>query len=601
MTEPNNQKANAGHAAHHIPDELKPTGKFAGALIADIKRTLSTYGSDFGDGFNSKSLASVFFLFFACLAPAIAFGGLLESLTGGAVGVTEMIVATALCGVAYALFSAQPLTILGSTGPVIIFMGILYPLCIQYNIPYLPTLACVGLWTMVFLIVLTLIDACSWIRFFTPFTDETFAALISLIFIYAALEKMLVGFSGNQGLDAALFAVILGLGTFYIARSLSAVRKSDLFRRSIREFLADFGTTIAIALMLLLSLSGPFKSVDTPRLEVPDQLAPTAVSLQVDTLKEKGLSEELSAVLKNNPSLVNTGESLFGSFDFSAYKPEVKAELDTLRLEYKAAKDKGETHWYAQQDEKRGWFVNPFDAPQWVLWMSIIPALLLSILLYLDQNITVRLVNHPQYKLKKGSGYHLDMLVVALLVGVCSVLGLPWMVAATVRSLNHVRSLLIFDTSSGEEKITGTVETRLTGVLVHAAVGLSLLALTLLQLIPMAVLFGLFLYMGVASMKGNQLFERLRLWIVDPSQYPQTYYMRAVPVKEVHKYTLIQAISLAVLWVIKTSAVALLFPLFIAFLVPVRMVLNRYFDHGHLELLDAEEEPEEEELVAEAT
>ena len=148
-------------------------------------------------------------------------------------------------------------------------MGILYPLCIQYNIPYLPTLACVGLWTMVFLIVLTLIDACSWIRFFTPFTDETFAALISLIFIYAALEKMLVGFSGNQGLDAALFAVILGLGTFYIARSLSAVRKSDLFRRGIREFLADFGTTIAIALMLLLSLSGPFKSVDTPVLRCP--------------------------------------------------------------------------------------------------------------------------------------------------------------------------------------------------------------------------------------------------------------------------------------------------------------------------------------------
>ena len=323
------------------------------------------------------------------------------------------------------LFSAQPLTILGSTGPVI-FMGMLYPKCIEYNILCPHSHVWVyGPWY--FLIVLTLIDACSWIRFFTPFTDETFAALISLIFIYAALEKMLVGFSGAQGLDAAFFAVILGLGTFYIARSLSAVRKSDLFRRSIREFLADFGTTIAIALMLLLSLSGPFKSVDTPRLEVPDQLAPTAVSLQVDTLKEKGLSEELSVVLKNNPSLVNTGESLFGSFDFSAYKPEVKAELDTLRQEYKAAKDKGETHWYAQQDEKRGWFVNPFDAPQWVLWMSIIPALLLSILLYLDQNITVRLVNHPQYKLKKGTGYHLDMLVVALLVGVCSVLGLPWM------------------------------------------------------------------------------------------------------------------------------------------------------------------------------
>ena len=103
--------------------------------------------------------------------------------------------------------------------------------------------------------------------------------------------------------------------------------------------------------------------------------------------------------------------------------------------------------------------------------------------------------------------------------------------------------------------------------------------------------------MGVASMKGNQLFERLRLWIVDPSQYPPTYYLRAVPVRRVHLYTLIQTISLSVLWIIKTSALALLFPLFIAILVPIRMILNRFFDHTHLALLDAEEEPEEEEYL----
>ena len=185
---------------HHIPPELEPTGKFAGGLIADIKRTSETYFQDFKDGMNSKSLASIFFLFFACLAPAIAFGGLLEVQTDGAVGVTEMIVATAICGVSYALFSGQPLTILGSTGPVIVFMGLLYPLCIQYNIPYLPTLACVGLWTMLFLIILAVIDACSWIRFFTRFTDDTFAALISLIFIYEAVKKLLGGFEAANEL-----------------------------------------------------------------------------------------------------------------------------------------------------------------------------------------------------------------------------------------------------------------------------------------------------------------------------------------------------------------------------------------------------------------
>ena len=213
---------------HQTPEELKPTGRFAGGIINDIKRSLSSYSSDFSDGLNIKSLASIFFLYFACLAPAIAFGGLLEIQTGGAVGVTEMIVATAICGTIYALFSGQPLTILGSTGPVIIFMGLLYPLCVRYNVPYLPTLACIGLWTTLFLVILALIDACSWIRYFTRFTDDTFAALISLIFIYEAFKKMFGGFqpdeAGNVMYDTAFLALMLGLGTYYIGRMLVKMR-----------------------------------------------------------------------------------------------------------------------------------------------------------------------------------------------------------------------------------------------------------------------------------------------------------------------------------------------------------------------------------------
>ena len=236
-----------------------------------------------------------------------------------------------------------------------------------------------------------------------------------------------------------------------------------------------------------------------------------------------------------------------------------------------------------------------------MILLTIIPAILLSILLYLDQNITVRLVNHNQYKLKKGSGYHQDLLVMSMLVGVCSILGLPWMVAATVRSLNHVKSLAKTETQNGKEVITGTVETRVTGLLVHIAVGASLLLLPLLQMVPMAVLFGLFLYMGVTSMKGNQLFERIRLWFMDQEKYPSEYYLRVVPHKKVHLFTLIQAVSLAVLWIVKTSALAILFPMFIALLVPIRFLMNRFFDKEHLYLLDSEEEitdPEQEEPAA---
>lgn len=45
----------------------------------------ATYGSDFKDGANLKGLAASFFLFFACLAPAVAFGGLLGKATQGQV------------------------------------------------------------------------------------------------------------------------------------------------------------------------------------------------------------------------------------------------------------------------------------------------------------------------------------------------------------------------------------------------------------------------------------------------------------------------------------------------------------------------------------
>lgn len=51
-------------------------------------------------------------------------------------------------------------------------------------------------------------------------------------------------------------------------------------------------------------------------------------------------------------------------------------------------------------------------------------------------------------------------------------------------------------------------EQRVTGFVVALAVGLSVNMAPLLRLIPMSVQFGVFLYMGVASMLGVQFFDR---------------------------------------------------------------------------------------------
>jgi hypothetical protein len=57
-------------------------------------------------------------------------------------------------------------------------------------------------------------------------------------------------------------------------------------------------------------------------------------------------------------------------------------------------------------------------------------------------------------------------------------------------------------------KIVDIKEQRLSGFFVSVMIGLSLFASPLLKEVPMAVLFGVFLYMGVCSMVGVQFFER---------------------------------------------------------------------------------------------
>ncbi len=45
-------------------------------------------------------------------------------------GTMESIVSGAVVGIMYALFSGQPMTIMGSTGPVLVFESIIYRMCV---------------------------------------------------------------------------------------------------------------------------------------------------------------------------------------------------------------------------------------------------------------------------------------------------------------------------------------------------------------------------------------------------------------------------------------------------------------------------------------
>ncbi len=82
---------------------------------------------------------------------------------------------------------------------------------------------------------------------------------------------------------------------------------------------------------------------------------------------------------------------------------------------------------------------------------------------------------------------------------------------------------------------------------------------------------------------------------MDSSLYPSTHYIRKVPIWTIHKFTLLQLLCLGVLGLVEVSRLGILFPLFVVLLIPVRLLAGRFFKPEHLEALDAEEEPEEEE------
>ena len=85
-------------------------------------------------------------------------------------------------------------------------------------------------------------------------------------------------------------------------------------------------------------------------------------------------------------------------------------------------------------------------------------------------------------------------------------MGLPWFVAATVLSITHVNSLKMESETSapGESpKFLGVREQRVTGIMIFLMIGLSIFLTPVLAYIPMPVLYGVFLYMGVSSLKGK--------------------------------------------------------------------------------------------------
>ncbi|XP_032599361.1 anion exchange protein 3 isoform X7 [Drosophila grimshawi] len=546
------------------PSPMDKTHRLWGGLRNDLKRRMPMYKSDIFDGLNTETLAATIFMYFACLSTAITFGGLVSAKTDSWIGISETLIACSLVGIVFHCLSCQPLVIIGTTGPLLLFDEALMVFCTENNFDFLSLRVYVGIWLIIIALCVSAFEGSVYVRLLTRFTQEIFSALITLIYIVETLMKLVSIYKMNplradynlppptlleyenatnfnmslsfanisstfappassnklptNQPNTALFCTILTLATFVVAYYLKLFRNSHFLGRNARRALGDFGVPISIAIFVLVDYLVP--SVYTEKLVVPEGLSPS------------------------DPT-------------------------------------------------RRGWFIGfNTNLDTWVPFACVVPALLVYILIFMESQISELIVDKPDRGLKKGSGLHWDIVLLCLLNTFCGLFGMPWHCAATVRSVTHVSSVTIMSRTHapGESaRIIDVKEQRLSGFFVCVMIGLSVLMSPLLRLIPMAVLFGVFLYMGVASMSGVQFFERIRLYFMPVKHYPPTNYVKRLRPWKLHVFTTIQVLCLVILWTVKSSKFSLAFPFFLIMMVPIRFQLNALYNEEELQALDGNE------------
>ncbi|XP_069693692.1 solute carrier family 4 member 11-like [Periplaneta americana] len=517
--------------------------QFGRGIQEDILRRLPHYISDFRDGFMDtrtiqKIISTTFFLYFACILPAIAFGVLNHHNTGGKIDVKKVIIGQTIGGIFYVVFCGQPLLILLTTAPLALYIKIIHTVCEDFNLEFFAVYGCVGLWNSFFLIIYSLFDVSRIMHWCTRSTEEIFALFISVAFCVDAGMDTIQNFkdfycSKNTTLpiletsgtvpatecqrEVTLLFLLLMLVTLWLSVSIFNFNKTPYLQASKREALADYSLPMAV---IAVSFIGSY------------------------CFKDVGLKP----------------------FEYNATKPIFNIpHLESLSTN--AILGSG------------------------VLGFS------LSVLFFMDQNITSAMVNNPCNKLKKGPAYHLDLFVVAILNAALSIFGLPWMHATLPHSPLHVRGLADVEERVDQghvyEIIVKVRETRLTALFTHILIGLSIFLLPYpLAYIPTPVLDGLFLYMAVTALNGNQMFERITLLFMEQAAYPPNHYIRRVPQRKIHTFTAFQTFQLLVMCVFGFAPVSylkMIFPFVILLLLPIRhRLVPLFIEDKYLEALDGE-------------
>ncbi|XP_021967352.2 anion exchange protein 2 [Folsomia candida] len=545
---PQSDELGALNSPQTFPTTFHRHHKLFGGMINDLKEKILWYKSDLVDGFNSQTVSTTIFLYFTTIAPNVTFGGLLEEKTAGFIGVSETLVAASSSGIIFALLGGQPLNVIAPTGPLLIFDEQLFLFMEMHAIEFLPARVWISLWVLIITIVVASLEGSAIVKYISRFTMEIFSALSSLIFVYEGLEvsyriflaNPLTKNGGMAGSDE-YEGESEQKSNFVVGQPNTAIMSAYLM----------FGTFIIAYKLKRLKLTNFFP---------------------------KKIRDILS--------------------DFGVPVAIIFMVMIDYRCGVKTTKTQVPSGLSPTMPGKRGWVVSPFGIEKpfnyWMPLITILPGGLIFLIMFMTVEICEKILL-TRGGFKKAFGLHWDPVVLAVTNLACGICGLPWMSIAVLRTFAHVEALTVYSKNNPPgmpPTIVKIRENRLSGLFMSVMMGASVFLAPVLKLIPVPVLFGIFLFMGVTSFKPTQLCDRIVLFFTSKDAHPQTVYVRRVPTWKIHLYTVIQIITLVFLWVVKSiKEIAIFFPVVLMLLPPIRQSLKFLFTEAELDALDHETRP----------
>jgi hypothetical protein len=248
------------------------TRLFSG-MINDIRRRAPFYLSDWKDAWDYRVIPATVYMYFANILPALAFSLDMFEKTNQSFGVNEVLLASALASVVFSIAAAQPLVIVGVTGPITVFNYTVYDIITPRGTNYFAFMCWIGIWSLIFHWILAITNSCNGLRYVTRFSCDIFGFYVAFIYLQKGIQVLTRQWAVDDA--SAYLSIMIALLVTAVAYICGIIGKSTLLQRHVRKFIEDYGTPLTVVFFTGFVHIGKIAGIELLKLPTSKAFFPT--------------------------------------------------------------------------------------------------------------------------------------------------------------------------------------------------------------------------------------------------------------------------------------------------------------------------------------